>query len=93
MGCFGACQNAVTNPQPNTLTVYESCGGHFGYIRTYVFNGKCFERIWSSEGLSVGDGAPDSNNEKLQCLFRDCILSWEEVPNNNSKDIKVERSK
>jgi len=81
IGDFTACRNRITNPKHNTLTVYEACGGHNGYVRTYVNDENRFKRVWSSELLSVGDGAPGTHSEKVERLGRDCPLKWERAPN------------
>ena len=93
IGNFGASRDMITNPKRNTLTVYEACGGHHGYVRTYVSAGDRFKRVWSSEELSVGDGAPDANNEKVERLRRNCALTWKRMPNQTLQRTGVNASR
>ncbi len=62
------------------MLVYEPCGGHYGYIVTYMHDGKEFV-CTSREGIHGGDGAPDENNRRLDELFfsgsaKNACLKW-----------------
>jgi hypothetical protein len=70
----------VLNAGQATIQVYQPCGGHYGYIKTYQHDGKRFVCI-SVQGIDVGDGAPDENNRKMARLFSDeKVLKWAKVP-------------
>lgn len=80
LGHFGACWVVIPQDACRSVLVYESCGGHYGFIKKHQTDGYHFTCL-SSEGLAVGDGAPDANNAKLKTLFPpDKILKWELVP-------------
>lgn len=50
------------------LVAYEACGGHYGFINTYVHDGAGFVCV-AREVLAGGDGAPEENNRRLAELF------------------------
>jgi len=80
IGHFGSCRSRVSNPEKGTLTVYYACGGHQGFIRTYVAEDGRLKLVRSSRMLSVGDGGRDTDNSLLARLGRSNILNWERVP-------------
>lgn len=68
--------SAVTIIKPGSIRVYEACGGHFGYIKTYKSNGDRFTCV-STEPIATGDGAPDADAMKMERLFPEQgLLAW-----------------
>ena len=79
IGDFAA--TCVSVIKPGLIQVYEACGGHFGFIKTYRYDNEHFVCL-SSEPIAGGDGAPDENNLKLHRLFSEqSQLRWSKVPN------------
>jgi hypothetical protein len=84
LGDFPA-SSMVLDPREPSVTVYEACGGKFGYIKTYRHNGQRFTGTVVQE-IASGDGAPDENNRKLAELFsKDKVLKWTKVPDDRVK--------
>lgn len=71
----------VLNTEQATIQVYEPCGGHYGYIKTYRHDGRKFV-CTRTQDISVGDGAPDENNRTMAASFpEDKVLKWTKAPN------------
>jgi hypothetical protein len=76
----------VTDSDRLSLLVYESCGGHNGVIKSYKHDGNRFV-CSSTEEISVGDGAPEQNNHRLDVLFpKDRVIQWTKTPNKMPED-------
>lgn len=70
-----------------SVLVYEACGGHYGFIKSYRHDGQRFV-CRSAEEIRVGDGAPDENNRRLGVLFpEDRVIKWKKAPNKASHAI------
>jgi hypothetical protein len=81
LGHFPATRVAISKDEPGILLVYEASEGHFGYIRRYKLSENGLARS-SSESISVGDGAPQENNARLQKMFSvDKQVKWARTPN------------
>ena len=79
MGSFPA---GLIVPQIDLMSVlvYEPCGGHSGSIKTYKHDGQKFV-CNTREDITVGDGAPDENNRRLDQLFpKDKVITWTKTP-------------
>jgi hypothetical protein len=85
LGHFPAGLIVLSADQP-TIQVYEPCGGHYGYIKTYRHDGKKFVCA-SAQGISVGDGAPEENNRRMAAVFPEGkVLKWAKAPNRFAGD-------
>jgi hypothetical protein len=71
-----------------TVLVYEPCGGHYGFIKTYKHDGQKYV-CHTTEDITVGDGAPDENNRRMAELFpENKVIQWTKTPNNTSDGIR-----
>lgn len=78
--------STIVAPQTSagSILVYEACGGHCGFIKTYKHNGIQFE-CSASEEIWAGDGYPEENTRRVEELFSvDRCLRWTRVP-----DVKI----
>lgn len=70
----------VPNTVRSSVLVYEPCGGHYGFIKTYKHDGDKFV-CHSTEDITVGDGTPDESNRKLGELFpKGKVIKWAKTP-------------
>ena len=80
LGSFPAGAIVLNSNQPSVL-VYEPCGGHNGYIKTYKYDGIRFV-CTDVQPIAVGDGAPEENNRMRSELFpKDRVIRWAKTPN------------
>ena len=71
----------VLKDEHASVLVYEPCGGHYGYIKTYRYNGEKFV-CTAAQDITGGDGAPEENNQKMARLFpKDKVIRWAKTPN------------